>query len=144
VIEDRLYFAHPYIQNRAGWSIRLSVRNGVWMVSRRGRDGSIPERRAGVSRGPTLDPVRYGYGDYGATVYVDISPVLSTANAATDPARPDRDVTTTANGQLKNEVPSALDHPHGPESRHFLGDPRLIDHFDNLVDVLVGRRLLLG
>jgi prepilin-type processing-associated H-X9-DG protein len=43
----------------------------------------------------------YGYADYGATVYVDISPVLSTANSATYPATPYRDPTTRVNGLLK-------------------------------------------
>ena len=43
----------------------------------------------------------YGYADYGATVYVDISPILSTANAAAYPATPYRDPTSWVNGLLK-------------------------------------------
>jgi prepilin-type N-terminal cleavage/methylation domain-containing protein/prepilin-type processing-associated H-X9-DG protein len=45
--------------------------------------------------------IGYGYADYGATVYVDISPVLSNANAATYPATPYRDPTSRANGLFK-------------------------------------------
>jgi prepilin-type N-terminal cleavage/methylation domain-containing protein/prepilin-type processing-associated H-X9-DG protein len=43
----------------------------------------------------------YGYCDYGPTNYVDISPVLSTANAATYPQTPYRDPNTRVNGLLK-------------------------------------------
>jgi prepilin-type N-terminal cleavage/methylation domain-containing protein/prepilin-type processing-associated H-X9-DG protein len=43
----------------------------------------------------------YGYTDYGPTVYTDISPVGSNANAAKYPATPYRDPTSLANGMLK-------------------------------------------
>jgi prepilin-type N-terminal cleavage/methylation domain-containing protein/prepilin-type processing-associated H-X9-DG protein len=45
--------------------------------------------------------VGYGYSDYGATVYVDISPVLSTTGTGATAATPYRDKTTRSNGLLK-------------------------------------------
>ncbi len=43
----------------------------------------------------------YGYTDYGATVYTDISPVLSTAGTGAGGAVPYRDKTSRVNGLLK-------------------------------------------
>ena len=39
---------------------------------------------------------------------------------------------------------SPLDHADRPEPGDLLGDPGLVDDVDDLVDVLVGGRLLLG
>ena len=61
--------------------------------------------REGSASSPSTDTEAnlvggYGVGDYGPTVYTDISPVLAN-NAATYPATPYRDKTTRANGLLK-------------------------------------------
>ena len=43
----------------------------------------------------------YGVGDYGATVYTDISPVMSTSGIGATPITPYRDKSTRVNGLLK-------------------------------------------
>ncbi|WP_422923245.1 DUF1559 domain-containing protein [Singulisphaera sp. PoT] len=43
----------------------------------------------------------YGYGDYGPTVYTDISPILSIAGSGATAATPYRDKTTRQDGLLK-------------------------------------------
>ncbi len=48
----------------------------------------------------TLIGAGYGYGDYGPTNYVDISPVLSTTGNGATVVTPYRDKTTRANGLL--------------------------------------------
>jgi prepilin-type processing-associated H-X9-DG protein len=65
-----------------------------------GRDGTEPaawDKGVGAALGST----GYGYGDYGATCYTDISPVLATNGIGASPATPYRDKTTRVNGLLK-------------------------------------------
>jgi len=61
-----------------------------------GRDGVDPYDAMSQSRG-----YGYGYGDYGPTVYTDISPTLSTTGNGASLATPYRDKTYRANGLLK-------------------------------------------
>jgi len=58
------------------------------------RDATDPSDTVSMANGRG-----YGYGDYGATIYTDISP--SATQTATYPATPFRDKTTRANGLLK-------------------------------------------
>ncbi len=62
------------------------------------RDGADPSDTVSTAFG-----VGYGYCDYGATYYVDISPILSTAGSGGGVGTPTpyRDKTTRANGLLK-------------------------------------------
>ena len=60
------------------------------------RDSADPFDKMSQARGSG-----YGYGDYGPTVYTDISPVGCTTCNGAAPATPYRDKTTRANGLLK-------------------------------------------
>jgi prepilin-type N-terminal cleavage/methylation domain-containing protein/prepilin-type processing-associated H-X9-DG protein len=60
-----------------------------------GRDGVDPlDAFSQINNG-------YGYGDYGPTIYTDISPVLNTTGAGAMPWIPYRDKNTRVNGLLK-------------------------------------------
>jgi prepilin-type processing-associated H-X9-DG protein len=60
------------------------------------RDAADPLDTVSTARG-----LGYGYGDYGPTVYTDISPVLSTTGTGATVVTPYRDKTTRTNGLLK-------------------------------------------